>query len=213
MVDGSTANTELTINPLPTPIRKGYAHSYAYGMGGETHLINIGQITINSGTIGAIEGSTPRICPDPSTSRARRRSIGSPSTRSCRVRRSPPGHRQHARRPPGHHAEHRDQHSDWPRTSEPAQCRWRHRSVERVADHRRPGYGRNPSAAQGNRQRKQCPVAQPAFDHHRWHRPRSPGLRLHPGISTSVREAPSSSAAAWTRRSSSSATSPEPAGS
>jgi hypothetical protein len=56
VVDGSTANPELTINPLPSPIRKGYAHSYAYGMAGRTHLINIGQITINSGTIGAIEG-------------------------------------------------------------------------------------------------------------------------------------------------------------
>ncbi|MGO9599531.1 MAG: hypothetical protein ACLP7Q_16200 [Isosphaeraceae bacterium] len=56
VVDGSTPNTELTINPLPTPIRKGTAHSYAYGMGGETHLINVGQITINSGSIGAIEG-------------------------------------------------------------------------------------------------------------------------------------------------------------
>src|SRR5271165_2670356 len=56
IVDGSTPNTELTINPLPTPIRKGYAHSYAYGTGGETHLINIGQITINSGSIAAIEG-------------------------------------------------------------------------------------------------------------------------------------------------------------
>jgi hypothetical protein len=56
IVDGSTPNTELTINPLPHPIRKGYAHSYAYGMAGQTHLINIGQITINSGSIGAIEG-------------------------------------------------------------------------------------------------------------------------------------------------------------
>ena len=31
IVDGSTPNTELTINPLPHPIRKGYAHSFAYG--------------------------------------------------------------------------------------------------------------------------------------------------------------------------------------
>ena len=34
IVDGSTPNTELTINPLPHPIRKGYAHSYAYGAAG-----------------------------------------------------------------------------------------------------------------------------------------------------------------------------------
>ena len=56
IVDGSNDNTELTINPLPHPIRKGYAHSYAYGQSGVTHTLNIGQITINSGSIGAIEG-------------------------------------------------------------------------------------------------------------------------------------------------------------
>ena len=56
IVDGSTQNTELTINSLPHPIPKGYAHSYAYGMSGETHILNIGQITVNSGKIGAIDG-------------------------------------------------------------------------------------------------------------------------------------------------------------
>jgi hypothetical protein len=56
IVDGSTPNTELTINALPHPIPKGYAHSYAYGMSGETHILNIGQITVNSGSIGAIDG-------------------------------------------------------------------------------------------------------------------------------------------------------------
>jgi hypothetical protein len=56
IVDGSTENTELTINPLPLPIRKGYAHSYAYGNAGRVGILNIGQITINSGRIGAIEG-------------------------------------------------------------------------------------------------------------------------------------------------------------
>jgi hypothetical protein len=56
IVDGSTQNTELTINALPHPIPKGYAHSYAYGMSGETHILNIGQITVNSGKIGAIDG-------------------------------------------------------------------------------------------------------------------------------------------------------------
>jgi len=56
IVDGSTKNTELTINLLPHPIRQGYAHSYAYGMSGESHILNIGQITVNSGSIGAIDG-------------------------------------------------------------------------------------------------------------------------------------------------------------
>ena len=56
IVDGSNDNTELTINPLPTPIRVGYSKSYAYGQAGVTHILNIGQITVNSGEIGAIEG-------------------------------------------------------------------------------------------------------------------------------------------------------------
>ncbi|MFO0893170.1 MAG: hypothetical protein U0790_29035, partial [Isosphaeraceae bacterium] len=56
IVDGSTENTQLTINPLPHPIRKGYAHSYAYGMSGQDQLVNVGQITVNSGRIGSIEG-------------------------------------------------------------------------------------------------------------------------------------------------------------
>jgi hypothetical protein len=73
VVDGSTPNTQLTINPLPHPVRKGYAHSYSYGAGGENHLINIGQITINSGQIGSVEGfhtanlSGPLIVPDTAT--------------------------------------------------------------------------------------------------------------------------------------------------
>jgi hypothetical protein len=56
VVDGSSPNTELTINPLPQPIRKGYAHSFAYGQSGKGHLINVGQVIVNSGSIGAIEG-------------------------------------------------------------------------------------------------------------------------------------------------------------
>ncbi|MGC8642924.1 MAG: hypothetical protein ACP5XB_23960 [Isosphaeraceae bacterium] len=56
IVDGSSPNTELTINPLPHPIVTGYAHSYAYGQSGVSHVLNIGQITVNSGQIGDIEG-------------------------------------------------------------------------------------------------------------------------------------------------------------
>jgi hypothetical protein len=56
IVDGSTPNTELTINPLPHPIRKGYAHSFSYGAAAQDHLLNIGQLTVNTGQIGAIEG-------------------------------------------------------------------------------------------------------------------------------------------------------------
>jgi hypothetical protein len=56
IIDGSTANTDVTINPLGEPQKKGYAHSFAYGESGRNHLLNIGQITVNSGAIGAIEG-------------------------------------------------------------------------------------------------------------------------------------------------------------
>src|SRR5262249_34551720 len=56
IVDGSTPNTELTINPLGLPQKKGYAHSFAYGESTRNHILNIGQITINSGQIGAVLG-------------------------------------------------------------------------------------------------------------------------------------------------------------
>lgn len=56
VVDGSTDNTELTINPLPQPIKKGYAHSFAYGQSQRDHVLKIGQITVNSGSIGSILG-------------------------------------------------------------------------------------------------------------------------------------------------------------
>jgi len=56
IVDGSTQNTDLTINPLGEPQRKGFAHSFAYGESNRYHVLNVGQLTINSGAIGAIEG-------------------------------------------------------------------------------------------------------------------------------------------------------------
>jgi hypothetical protein len=56
ILDGTTAASELTISPLPQTQRKGYAHSFSYGMASVTHILNVGQITVNSGVIGAIEG-------------------------------------------------------------------------------------------------------------------------------------------------------------
>jgi len=56
IVDGSTSNTELTINPLPQAIRKGYAHSFAYGQANKNNALQVSSVTINSGNIGAIEG-------------------------------------------------------------------------------------------------------------------------------------------------------------
>jgi hypothetical protein len=56
IVDGSTLNTELSINPLGIPQKKGFAHSFAYGEANRGNILNIGQITINSGSIGGILG-------------------------------------------------------------------------------------------------------------------------------------------------------------
>jgi hypothetical protein len=56
IVDGSTPNTELTINPLGQQQRKGFAHSFAYGAANLGHILNIGQLTVSSGQIGDIEG-------------------------------------------------------------------------------------------------------------------------------------------------------------
>ncbi len=56
IVDGSTNQTELDISPYPQYQRKGYAHSFSYGNTTMTHVLNIGQITINSGVIAAING-------------------------------------------------------------------------------------------------------------------------------------------------------------
>lgn len=56
IVDGTTTQSELTINPQPFPQRKGYAHSFAYGQTNQSHVLNVGQITVTSGEIGAILG-------------------------------------------------------------------------------------------------------------------------------------------------------------
>jgi hypothetical protein len=56
IVDGSTQNTDLTINPLGEPQKKGFAHSFAYGESNRNHVLNVGQLTVTSGEIGAIEG-------------------------------------------------------------------------------------------------------------------------------------------------------------
>jgi hypothetical protein len=56
IIDGSTTQTEVDISPYPFHMRKGYAHSFAYGQAVQTHVLNIGQITVNSGVISAING-------------------------------------------------------------------------------------------------------------------------------------------------------------
>jgi hypothetical protein len=56
IIDGTNALTELDINPVPFPQRKGYAHSFAYGFSGRSRVLNIGSINVTSGQIGAILG-------------------------------------------------------------------------------------------------------------------------------------------------------------
>ena len=56
IIDGSTNQTEVDISPYPFHQRKGYAHSFAYGQANESHILNVGQITVNSGVISAING-------------------------------------------------------------------------------------------------------------------------------------------------------------
>ena len=56
ILDGTTTQSELDISSVPFPQRKGYAHSFAYGATRQSHLLNIGQIIVNSGVISAING-------------------------------------------------------------------------------------------------------------------------------------------------------------
>lgn len=56
IVDGTTANQQLTIDPLPFPQRKGYAHSFAYLEGNRSHVLDIGSLNVTSGSIQAILG-------------------------------------------------------------------------------------------------------------------------------------------------------------
>jgi hypothetical protein len=56
IIDGTTTQSELDISPQPFPQRKGFAHSFAYGQTNQSHVLDVGQITVNSGQIGAILG-------------------------------------------------------------------------------------------------------------------------------------------------------------
>lgn len=56
IVDASTPNTELTISQLPNQQVKGQAHSFAYGESYRGHVLDVGKLVVNSGSIGAILG-------------------------------------------------------------------------------------------------------------------------------------------------------------
>ena len=53
---GRRPSPSWTSARFPFPQRKGYAHSFAYGSTKQSHILNIGQITVNSGVISAING-------------------------------------------------------------------------------------------------------------------------------------------------------------
>ena len=183
IVDGSNDNTELTINTLPTPIRKGYAHSYAYGQSGVTHILNIGQITVNSGSIGAIEGFHTANLVGPLVA------SGTTTVDRIAFNAIDPGASitiggtlntldvlQGITLNTGTNS-----HPDRPRP-QPAERRWGHHPRQRIAYPDRPKSRRSPSTAQGNRHREQCPVSQPACDHHPGGTgPANRGFGLHSG--------------------------------
>jgi hypothetical protein len=56
ILDGTTENMQLVIDPLPQTQRRGYAHSFSYGQSGRSHVLNIGSINVTSGKINAILG-------------------------------------------------------------------------------------------------------------------------------------------------------------
>jgi hypothetical protein len=56
ILDGTTQNMALEIDPLPFPQRKGYAHSFAYNEGNRTHVLNIGSLNVSSGQLSEVLG-------------------------------------------------------------------------------------------------------------------------------------------------------------
>jgi hypothetical protein len=55
-VRGSTVQSDLVIEPVAKPARPGLAHQFAPNLGSFTHVLNVGAINIQSGTIGKILG-------------------------------------------------------------------------------------------------------------------------------------------------------------
>ena len=54
IIDGTTEQMALAVDPLPFAQRKGFAHSFAYGEGGRSHVLEIGSINVTSGSIAQI---------------------------------------------------------------------------------------------------------------------------------------------------------------
>jgi hypothetical protein len=56
IVDGATQYQQLEIDPLPFSQRKNYAHSFAYAEADRTHVLQVGSIQVNGGSLQAILG-------------------------------------------------------------------------------------------------------------------------------------------------------------
>ncbi|MFO0954687.1 MAG: hypothetical protein U0835_26685 [Isosphaeraceae bacterium] len=56
ILDGTTENMQLVIDPLPVTQRRGYAHSFAYGQAGRSHILNIGSLNVTSGKLSGVLG-------------------------------------------------------------------------------------------------------------------------------------------------------------
>ena len=56
IIRGSTEDTEVAINPISRYIAKGVAHDFAYGDANRSGMMQVGNITVTSGTLGAFVG-------------------------------------------------------------------------------------------------------------------------------------------------------------
>src|SRR5262249_28312836 len=56
IVDGTTPESSLTINPVNRFQHKGLAHAFSREQSTQTHLLNVGFINVTSGKIGEIAG-------------------------------------------------------------------------------------------------------------------------------------------------------------
>ena len=154
-------NTDLTINPLGQPQKKGFAKSFAYGESARNHLLNIGQLTVTSGQIGAIEGFQDAELSGPLTV------PGTASIDRIALDAILPGASittggdiSDARRAQQHRPERaRHRHHHRPRP-QPAQRRHRHHPVQRGQLHHQPQPRAARPAAQGDRHGLERPVAQ-----------------------------------------------------
>ena len=195
ILDGTTTQSELDISSVPFPQRKGYAHSFAYGATRQSHLLNIGQIIVNSGVISAINGyhtadlSGPlTIAPPPlptepgSTPQAQTQTVDRISFDALLPGASINigGDLNTLDVLNGVNAGQRAQHRHRPRP-EPDQRRPEPGSQRRRFAHRRPLPGHDTSAPQGDGHRVELPRPQSGAGRDRHEHDRPLPIGIHPG--------------------------------